>query len=71
MPNPERNYDLIISGAGFAGLSAAIIASKKLDRVLLIDRNPSKNVGKKPHGDGYAEMPLGSHTLIFWKRRSA
>ncbi len=40
-----RQYDIIIIGAGPAGLSAAIAASKSGARILLIDRN--EKIGKK------------------------
>lgn len=69
MPNPEQNYDLIISGAGFAGLSAAIIASKKLDRVLLIDRNPSQNVGKKTTWGWVCGDAIGKPHIDFLEKK--
>ncbi|MCW6168910.1 MAG: hypothetical protein LVQ96_04755 [Thermoplasmatales archaeon] len=69
MQNPEQYYDLIISGAGFAGLSAAIIASRKLDRVLLIDRNPSKNVGKKTNWGWVCGDAIGKPHIDFLERK--
>ncbi len=40
-------YDIIVAGAGLAGTLAAAAAARKGKNVLLLDRNPEAEVGKK------------------------
>src|SRR4026209_1029388 len=42
-PNSQRNYDVIIVGAGPAGLSAALILGSVRRRVLVIDSRKPRN----------------------------
>lgn len=43
----EKDYDIIVAGSGLAGSLAATMASKAGKNVLLLDRNPEPEVGKK------------------------
>ncbi len=43
----DKKYNIIIAGGGFAGLTAAIIASRHTEGVILLDRNTARTVGKK------------------------
>lgn len=59
----DSEYDIIIAGAGLAGSTAASVAAKKGMNVLLLDRNPEPEVGKKTNwgwvcGDAVAASHL-------------
>ena len=61
-PMNER-YDIIVAGAGMAGLPAAAMAAKSGAKVLLLDRNNKENVGRKTNwgwicGDAVATSHL-------------
>ncbi|WP_171823296.1 FAD-binding protein [Thermogymnomonas acidicola] len=43
----DGKYDVIVAGAGLAGCLAATTAAKAGANVLLLDRNPESEVGKK------------------------
>ncbi|MGC8478487.1 MAG: NAD(P)/FAD-dependent oxidoreductase [Candidatus Micrarchaeia archaeon] len=58
-----EKYDVIVAGAGMAGLPAATMAAKKGAKVLLLDRNNKENVGRKTNwgwvcGDAVAKSHL-------------
>jgi geranylgeranyl reductase family protein len=66
----EKKYDIIVAGAGIAGCLAAAMAAKKGAEVLLLDRNPPENVGKKNNwGWTCGDAVAGSH-LDFIKEKS-
>ncbi len=59
----DSDYDIIVAGAGLAGSTAASVAAKKGMSVLLLDRNPEPEVGKKTNwgwtcGDAVAASHL-------------
>ena len=55
-------YDVIVAGAGLAGTLAAATAARKGKRVLLLDRNPEAEVGKKTvWGWTCGDAVAGSH----------
>src|SRR5262245_497556 len=41
MTNPDHNYDVLVVGAGPAGLAAAACASQSGARVAIVDDNPA------------------------------
>ena len=49
-----RDYDMIVVGAGYGGVTVAALAAEAGERVLLLDKNPQAG-GKAMtvHGDGY------------------
>lgn len=69
----ENNYDVVIIGAGPAGLAASIEASKAGARVLLIDENNKpggqlfkqihKFFGSKEHKAGTRGINIGTELL--------
>ena len=55
-------YDIIVAGAGLAGTLAAAAAARKGKNVLLLDRNPEAEVGKKTvWGWTCGDAVAGSH----------
>ncbi|MDE1868648.1 MAG: NAD(P)/FAD-dependent oxidoreductase [Candidatus Micrarchaeota archaeon] len=59
----EEKYDIIVAGAGLAGNLAAAVAAKQGLNVVLLDRNPPEEAGKKTNwgwvcGDAVAESHL-------------
>ncbi|BCS90696.1 MAG: geranylgeranyl hydrogenase [Candidatus Micrarchaeota archaeon] len=58
-----EDYDIIVAGAGMAGLTSAITAAKNGAKVLLLDRNKEEEPGKKTNwgwicGDAVAKVHL-------------
>jgi len=62
-------YDIIIAGGGFSGLTAAIIAAKYNDRVLLLDRNPGNMVGRKTSWGWVCGDAIGKPHIDFLERK--
>ncbi len=48
-------YDVVIAGAGTAGLSLAYLIADRVDNILVIDKRPIDNIGDKICGDAIAE----------------
>ncbi|MCL4329117.1 MAG: NAD(P)/FAD-dependent oxidoreductase [Candidatus Thermoplasmatota archaeon] len=64
-------YDIIVAGAGIAGTLAAAMASRKGKRVILLDRNPEAQVGKKTiWGWTCGDAVAGSHIDFVKKKMS-
>lgn len=59
-------YDLIVAGAGAAGMTAAIVAAKKDKKVLLIEKLPSPGAKLKATGGGKCNLTntLDSDTFM-------
>ncbi len=62
-------YDIIVAGAGLAGTLAAAAAARKGKNVLLLDRNPEAEVGKKTvWGWTCGDAVAGSHIDFVQKK---
>lgn len=60
--NNAEDYDIIVAGAGLAGMLAATMASRAGRRVLMLDRNKEEEVGKKTvWGWTCGDAVAGSH----------
>jgi hypothetical protein len=56
MKNEKNNYDLIVVGAGPAGMMAAIVAAQKKQRVLLLEKLPHIATKLKATGGGRCNL---------------
>jgi len=70
--NKSGDYDIIVAGAGLAGMLAATMASRAGRSVLLLDRNKQDEVGKKTvWGWTCGDAVAGSHIDFISKHLGA
>ena len=60
---PEKNYDIIVIGAGCGGLSAALCAAKKRKKVLLLEKHNSPGGFTSSFVRGRFEFDISLHQL--------
>jgi flavin-dependent dehydrogenase len=68
----KRDYDIIIAGGGLAGLivaSSAAYYSKQSLKILVIDRNPFSQLGKKTVSGWVCGDAVGKNTVDYMKDR--
>jgi len=72
MTSKEMDYDIIIAGGGLAGMivasSAAYYSGQKL-RILVVDRNPINNLGKKTINGWICGDAVGKNSVDYMSER--
>ena len=65
----EENFDVVVAGAGLSGNLAATMAARAGLNVLMVDRNPQNEVGKKTvWGWTCGDAVAGSHIDFITKK---
>lgn len=70
--NDNENFDVVVAGAGLSGNLAATMAAKAGLNVLMVDRNPQTEVGKKTiWGWTCGDAVAGSHIDFITRKTGA